>query len=317
MEYFSSILAFFGVSSRNDKDIQSAGRWRSAILIGFICWSLQNASLFDEEWVGGGVEFDFNPETMSRMNPFIQKLVSSQSNVKNLHADPPRFKASFSYGLDILTWVTQIQFSASNEVSIAKIQFDLLAFIRNCVADIALGGNQFKELASVDTTKLNSTKDLLTIGLVLQYITLILMILASYKIPLFGSYALSRYHLVAKLFGPLGCFLHAVGIFNFAGSGLLKGFCDAFDPDPTLGFLPCGYGAGFDTGAVAIPFMILYSWMCFYWAPWNDVDVVSLPFSQETNSSSLKSGQYEAISTSTGSGTSSATSFSAGFNSSL
>lgn len=313
MDYIQPALTFFGIGSQST----TQGRWRSALLIGFICWSLQNASLFDEEWVGGGVEFDFQPtdESVSRVSPFIRTLITNPQS-KKLSADPSRFKASFSYGLDILTWVTQFQFSSSNEVTVAKIQFDLLAFIRNAVADIASGGNQFNELANVDTRKLNSTRDLLTTGIVLQSTSVILMGLASYKIPLFGSYALSKYHLVAKVFAPLGCFLHAVGIFVFSASGLEKAFCDAFDPDPTLGFLPCGYGAGYDTGAVAIPFMILFSWMCFHWAPWDDSSTMS---HQETSSSSLKTAQYEAISSTSssgGSGTAVESSFN-GFQSSL
>jgi len=200
---------------------------------------------------------------------------------------------------------------------VAKIQFDLLAFIRNAVADIASGGNQFNELANVDTRKLNSTRDLLTTGIVLQSTSLILMGLASYKIPLFGSYALSKFHLVAKVFAPLGGFLHAVGIFVFSASGLEKAFCDAFDPDPTLGFLPCGFGSGYETGAVAIPFLILFSWMCFHWAPWHEVDDSSTLSHQETSRSTLKTAQYEAISSSSGSGTAGESSFSGGFQSSL
>jgi hypothetical protein len=316
MSLFQKIIGFFGFGNAVSSEKLLSGKWRSAILLGFICWSLQTASLTDEEWVGGGVEFDFEPTQVSTLNPLFRGLLSRSSTKVSTGAT--RFQASFSYGLDILTWVSQFQLSASQEVTVAKIQFDLLAFIRNCIADISQGGNQFKELSQVDISKLASTRDLLTTGIVLQSISLLLLllVLACYKIPLFGTYALSKFHLIVKVFAPLGCFLHFVGICNFAGSGLLKAFCDAFDPDPTLGFLPCGYGAGYDTGAVAIPLMILFSVSCFYFIPWNDVEDVSN--TSENSSSTLKTSQYEAISSQGSvSSTASESSFTGGFQSSL
>ena len=141
-------LGFFGVQLESAPTLPRAelvaGRWRSSIALAFLTWALMTASEADEEWVGGGVEFDYTPGGRRLTDgpaPRGSAAAALRAVTRALGGAAPadalgatRLQASFSFGLDTLTWSAQFVFGATQEVTLAKIVLDLMAFIRNAVA---------------------------------------------------------------------------------------------------------------------------------------------------------------------------------------
>lgn len=183
-------------------------------------------------------------------------------------AAPARLQASFSFGLDTLTWSTQFVFGASGETTQAKIVLDLLAFIRNAVAASKTTDPEFIELSQIDVSKISSTRDLLTAAIVGQSFSLIMLVLCAWKIPV---WLLARFPQFASGAAVFAAFFQFVSVVNFAAAGLEKAFCDSLDPDPTVTLLPCGQGYGYAAGSAAIFFSWVWAAACWHWVPWSDV----------------------------------------------
>jgi hypothetical protein len=218
-------------------------------------------------------EFDYTPGGR-RLSEAVADNKSLRAVVRALGGAAPagalgatRLQASFSFGLDTLTWSAQFVFGATQEVTLAKIVLDLLAFIRNAVAAAKTTDPEFLEVSQVDTRKLADVKGLILTAIIAQSASLIALALAAWKLPVWFSAHLPAFSSVSAVFAA---FMQFCGIVTFASSGLEKAFCDALDPTPDVSKLPCGMGYGYSAGAAAIFFSMLWAVACYRWVPWGD-----------------------------------------------
>ena len=334
-------LGFFGYQLASAPTLKRealvAGRWRTSLIVGFLLFNLLSASVLDEEWVAGGLEFDFEPvqATESAMRrvvrsvlplgarpPALVPAVEAGAAPRRLQTpNPQRLTASFSFGLDTISWNTQFVFAYTQETADARILLGLLPFIRNAVAAAKSSDPEFLELSGIDTTRIAATQGLLNTAIVLQVIAFVLTLLASYRLPALGQWLLSKTPLVVKAAAPLATFFASVAIFNYSGSGLQKAFCDALDPDPSVTLKPCQYGYGYNLGVVAMFVGGLWCYLVFRVVPWDDIEEAE-PAGAEAGSG-LKVGGYSGISSDSGASagesasSGAATSFQGGYQSAL
>ena len=226
-------LGFFGVQLEGAREVPRKD----------LVWALMVASEDDEAWVGGGIEFDYEPggrrlEEAAKGSKALRAVVRALGGSAPLGAT--RLQASFSFGLDTLTWTTQFQFGSTQEITLAKIVLDLMAFIRNAVAAAQTTDPEFLEVSQVDTKKIADVHGLILTAIIFQSASLIALVLAAYKLPVWFS---ERLPTIASASAVFASFMQFVGIVTFSSSGLEKAFCDALDPTPDVSKLPCGMGA--------------------------------------------------------------------------
>ena len=270
-------LGFFGVQLEGARDVPRkdlvAGRWRAALVLAFLVWALMVASEDDEEWVSGGVEFDYTPggrrlEDAARGSKAMRAVVRALGGAAPAGAlGATRLQAYFSFGLDSLTWNAQFQFGSTGEITLAKIVLDLMAFIRNAVAASRTTDPEFLEVSQVDTTKIADVHGLVFTAIFFQSFSLLTLAFAAWKLPVWWS---ERLPAASSACAVLGAFFQFCGVVTFASSGLEKAFCDALDPTPDISKLPCGMGYGYSSGAAAIFFSMLWAIACWRWVPWGD-----------------------------------------------
>ena len=271
-------LGFFGLQIDGARELPRselvAGRWRSSIALAFLVWALMTASEADEQWVGGGVEFDYEPGGRRLAAEGDRGAAALRAVTRALGGAAPagalgatRLQASFSFGLDTLTWSAQFVFGATQEVTLAKIVLDLLAFIRNAVAAAKTTDPEFLEVSQVDTRKIADVHGLIATAIVFQSASLLLLVLSAWRLPTWGS---AHYAKLSSASACMAAFMQFCGVVTFAASGLEKAFCDALDPTPDVSKLPCGMGYGYSAGAAAIFFSMVWALACWRWVPWGE-----------------------------------------------
>jgi hypothetical protein len=273
------LLGFFGFQLGSAAKLSPAelvaGRWRSSILLAFLVWTLMTASEADEAWVAGAVTFDYTPGNEGRRLASGGGEAALRSITRALGGAAPagalgatRLQASFLFGLDSFLLRTEFVFESSQEVTLATIVLDLMAFIRNAVAGAAAGTEaEFLELSKIDTRKIADVHGLVTAAIVFQSFSLAALIICAWKVPVWF-----RQHMpaISCASAAMGAFMQFCAICTFAASGLEKAFCDALDPTPDVVKLPCGYGDAYNAGAVAVVLSMLWVAACWRWVPWTE-----------------------------------------------